>query len=68
MGKSRSVVAKAAMNASLYVWIARSAAVTWWLLYVWIAHSAAVTWWLCSSMSCSLHRFLVRNCLMYLVA
>ena len=52
-GKSLSVVASASMNASLNVWI---------------AHSAALTWWLCGSTSCKSHSFLVRTFLIYFVA
>ena len=51
--KSTSVVARAAINSSLNVWMARS---------------ATLTWWLCGLTSCSLHLFSDRYYLMCLVA
>ncbi len=52
-GKLLSVMARAAMNVSLNVWIVRS---------------AAFTHWLWGSTSCNLHLFSSRKCLMYFVA
>ncbi len=46
--KSMSIMARAAINA---------------FLKVWMAHSVALTLWLCGSTSCNLHSFLVKNCL-----
>jgi hypothetical protein len=53
MGKLTLVKARAAMNASLNIWMARS---------------AAFTQWLCGLMSCNSHSFFDRNFLMYFVA